>query len=190
MSHRFSKLIPDSYSDSSLKSRFELDFKNKRWHWSVESFVMPMLGSSTYKINDSEINIFSKNYGGSSYNLTLSGGLLLQAKHLNFSFQSGLSYSRLTDKPDYKYLNTKYFTSIVTEIIPDYDYNYFEIEVLNLDSLLLNGDSVWITIQDSTLITTFDTITKPQVIQKNTIDHKKTINTFLYRNSIYCRLYN
>ncbi|MBI5540466.1 MAG: hypothetical protein HY951_10440 [Bacteroidia bacterium] len=180
MLHRNPKLIPESFSDSSLKSRLEFDFNNKKWHWSVEGFVTPMFGSSTYKINDSEINSFSKNYGGSKANLTLSGGLLVQAKHLNFSFQTGFSYTRLTDKPDYKYLNTKYFTSIVTEIIPDYDYNYFEIEVLNLDSLLLNGDSVWITIQDSTLITTFDTITKPQVIQKNTIDHKKTINTFSY----------
>ncbi len=171
---------PSSLSDTSFKFRAENEYYCKHWHWSLESFIMPMLGSSMYKITDNELTSFNKNYGGSISTPSMSAGLLVQAKHLNLSFQTGLSFSRFTDRPDYKFLSSKHYTSMVTEIVPDYNYEYFEEVILNLDSLLLTGDSAWIIIQDSTLITTYDTIIKPLTVQVNSINHKRTINTFSY----------
>lgn len=164
--------------DTSFKLRTENEYYSKHWQWSVESFVMPMLGSSIYKITNNELTSFENNYGGSVSSPTLSEGLLVQTKHLNLSFQTGLSFSSFTDKPDYKFLSSKYYTSMVTEIVPDYSYEYFDEVILNLDSLLLTGDSAWIIIKDSTIITTYDTVIKPLTVQVNSINHKRTTNSF------------
>jgi hypothetical protein len=180
MISHYDTLKPEFISETTFNNRSENEYYKKYWHLSAEAFIMPLFGNSQYKTHNNELKSFNNNYGGSVSTLTLSGGILIQAKHLNFSFQTGLLYSQLTDKPDYKFLSSKYHTSMVTQIIPDYNYNYFEEEILNLDSLLLTGDSVWIKIIDSTLITTYDTITKPQTIQTNTIDHKRTLNKFTY----------
>lgn len=167
-------------SDTSFKLRAENEYYYKPWLWSLETFIIPMIGSSKYKVTDTEYSGFNKNYGGSESTPTMSGGFLVQAKHLNLSFQTGFAFSRFTDKPDYKFLSSKYYTSMVTQIVPDYNYEYFEEEILNLDTLLLTGDTAWILIQDSTLITTYDTVTKPLTVQVNSINHKKTINSFSY----------
>ncbi len=167
--------------DSVFKNRPINEYNIKKWHWSVESYLMPLFNSSNYKINETEFSNFHKNDIGKSTNeKTLSGGILVETKHLNFSFQTGLSYTNLTDKPNYQYLSFRKDSILVTQINHGGHYNYFDVNILNLDSLLLDDDSVYFTIHDSIFIATIDTILTYQTTILKTLEHKKTYNSYSY----------
>ncbi|PIP54793.1 MAG: hypothetical protein COX07_03405 [Bacteroidetes bacterium CG23_combo_of_CG06-09_8_20_14_all_32_9] len=171
----------ESFGDTTFENRLVNEYNSKKWYWSAESFVMPLFNTSSYKVSDNEYQCFDKNHSGSSITVpTLSGGLLVQAKHLNFSFQTGLSYGTFTDKPDYQYAGFHFDTTMITQIVNGGYYNYFEIHILNLDSLLLTGNHVYIIIHDSLFISTADTINQQQVNVIKTIEHKRTLNTYSY----------
>lgn len=100
---------------------------------------------------------------------------------LNFEWQIGLSYTSQLHKYTYNDAKISYDTLYQQQIIDNsfYDYNY--VQVLNLDTLLLTGDTLWMTYVDSTLVTDFDTINVTTVQSRKTDNHsnqKFTIKAF------------
>ncbi len=153
----------------------------RKWHWSAEGFVMPMTSSATYEVNAEEYPDFRKNYkGDASPSNTLSGGLLVQATHMNISFQAGISLSSFTDRPNYQFTGYTMDTSLVTQIIPGGYYNYTSIPILDLDYYLQTGDSEYIWVLDSTFIPKNDTLVVQQVDVRKYTEYKRTHNTFTY----------
>ncbi len=61
------------------------------------------------------------------------------------------------------YLKNYTDTNYQQQIIDNSYYQYFAVQVLNLDSLLLTGDTVWMIITDSVLINNFDTLQVQQI---------------------------
>lgn len=181
MSIQYALLDNSYFIDSIFKNRNVGEYIPKLWNWSIESYLMPLSNSSTYKVKNSEYSEFNNNISGKTTNSnTLSGGILIEAKHLNLSFQTGISYSKLADKPNYQYLSFRKDSILVTQIEHGGYYNYFDVQILNLDSLLLNKDSVFITIHDSEFVATSDTISKYESNIVKTIDHKRTYNSYSY----------
>ncbi|NSW44993.1 MAG: hypothetical protein HPY79_04180 [Bacteroidales bacterium] len=81
----------------------------------------------------------------------------------NFKFQTGLIYSSL--KQNYTFNDAFFYNDTLhfQQIIDNSYYNYSYIQVLNLDSLLLTGDTVWFTYVDSTLVPVFDTLNTTEI---------------------------
>jgi len=175
-------LLNNNHSnDSVFTNRKVVEYNPKWWYWSIESYFMPLSNSAIYKVKDLEFSDFNNNINGKTINTnTLSGGILAEAKHLNFSFQTGVSYSKLADKPNEQYLSFRKDSILVTQIEHGGYYHYFEIEILNLDTLLLTGHYVYITIHDSEFVATTDTISKYQSNIVKTINHNRTYNSFSY----------
>jgi len=90
-------------------------------------------------------------------------------QRFNFKFQTGVVYSSF--KQNYRFNDAVFYNDTLhhQQIIDNSYYNYSYIQVLNLDSLLLTGDTVWFTYIDSTLVPMFDTLntTEIQNIRKN-----------------------
>lgn len=153
----------------------------KKWHWSVEGFIMPMTSSATYDVNDNEYPDFSKNYkGDASPSNTLSGGLLLQSTHMNLSFQTGVLLTSLSDRPNYQFTGYSMDTSLITQIIPGGHYIYDSIPILDLDYLLQTGDSEYLWVKDSAFVPEKDTITVQQINARKYTEYQRTSNTFTY----------
>ncbi len=168
-------------NDSAFINRPINEYNPKKWYWSIEGYLMPVFNSSTYLVSKPEFSNFYKNIDGKSINVkTLTGGILVEAKHLNFSFQTGIFYSKLADKPNYQYLSFRRDSILVTQINHGGYYNYFDISILNLDTLLLTGHCVYITIHDSEFVATTDTVLKHQLSIIKTTDHKRTFNSYSY----------
>ncbi len=83
-------------------------------------------------------------------NLSLSSGILFQSVKQNYAFNNPLIYND---------------TIQTTEIIDNSYYQYSYNQILYLDTLLLIGDTLWITHIDSTLIVNIDTLFNSELRQ-------------------------
>lgn len=169
-------------SDINFENRIEPEYDFKKWHWALEGFIMPMQNTATYKVKSVEYSGISKKYSENNISAnTISGGLMIQASHMNFSFQAGLSYSEFANRPKYQFSDYSFDTIMVTQIIPSGYYNYYTEHILDLDWYLQTGDTThWIDVLDSTFISTNDTVTQQQINANRSIGYKRTANTFSY----------
>ena len=157
------------------------DFSAKKWHWSLEAFVMPISSNASYKVKSDEYSVFSDNYSTNQLPVnTLSEGVLAQVSHMNISFQAGLSFSKFKDKPGYQVSDFSFDTTFVTQIVPGGYYNYYTVHILDLDWYLQTGDSLWINVIDSNFISTNDTVIQQQLISHTITDQKQTFNSYSY----------
>ena len=178
---RSSKLKSD-FSNVTFITRNVSDFDIKKWHWSLEAYVMPLSNNATYKVKSDEYSEFNKNYSTNHIPVnTLSEGVLAQIKHVNFSFQIGLSFSKFKDKPNYQVSDFSFDTTLVTQIVPGGYYNYYTVHILDLNWYLQTGDSThWINVIDSTFISKNDTVSQQQVIAHKSKVQKHTLNSYSY----------
>jgi len=165
---------------NNLNYRDVNDYNIKKWHWYVEAFMTMTNNNSIYYNKSKELNATAYHYANNDRPNNFCGGFLFETKHLNFSFETGLNCSKLTSRPSYNDVSYSRDTTFTTEITHSGYYNYFEIQILNLDSLLENDDSIYITIHDSIFIPTTDTIVKPVINIKNNISKTKTYNSYSY----------
>lgn len=173
--------LNSEFSNENFITRNVTDFNAKKWHWSIEVFVMPMTSNATYKVNSDEYSGFNKNYSTNQIPAnTFSEGMLAQVSHMNFSFQAGLSFCEFKDKPGYQVSDFSFDTTLVTQIIPGGYFNYYTVHILDLDWYLLYGDSLWIDVIDSTFISTNDTVLQQQVIAHTSTAQKQARNSYSY----------
>lgn len=102
-----------------------------------------------------------------------SAALWYQGMFNLFDFETGLIFQSI--KQTYSYNNPIISNdTIVNMQINDLSYyQYSTIQIINLDTLLLTGDTVWINYIDSTLITVYDTTFQTTIQEKRT-DHRST----------------
>ncbi|MCX7955138.1 MAG: hypothetical protein N3A01_08125 [Bacteroidales bacterium] len=82
----------------------------------------------------------------------------IEKQYYNFSLQTGLYFGKHLQILSFYNKINKTEINTVYHIIPYDVYTYNSYQVLNIDSLIANGDTVWITLIDSTyLYTTYDT---------------------------------
>lgn len=97
-----------------------------------------------------------------------SASLWYQYSFNSLGFETGLMFQSV--KQTYSYNNPIISNdTIVNMHINDLSYyQYSTIQIINLDTLLLTGDTVWITYTDSTLVAVFDTIYQTEIKEKRT----------------------
>ena len=165
---------------SELQKRDLYNFKNRKLQWSIEGYLTAVNERAIYNVNNNEHPEFALNYKAENPSNSFSGGLLLEAKYKRLSLQTGLSVSKFIDRPSYQTADYIIDTSLVTQIIPGGFYNYFSIPILDLDTYLATGDSVFIMVLDSTFIPQNDTITVQQITAQKFVHYKRTANSYYY----------
>ncbi len=102
-----------------------------------------------------------------------------QYQQYNFSLTSGIVFQHVSQK--YAYNNPIIFndTIITQEIFDNSYYNYSYTQVLNLDTLLLTGDTVWFIHVDSTLVVNIDTLWNTEI--KEIVKNRESRHYFSYK---------
>lgn len=108
-----------------------------------------------------------------------SAALWYQYSFNSFDFETGLMFQSV--KQTYSYNNPIISNdTIVNMHINDLSYyQYSTIQIINLDTLLLTGDTVWINYTDSTLIAVFDTTYQTEIKEKRT--DRRAVHHFSYK---------
>lgn len=146
-------------------------------HHSLSLYYAPTYFNPALTLNSVSGEYVKSNYKPTGFEMfnDFTFSVFYERQHFNFKFHAGISYQSFSQS--YSYKKTTLFTDTVfnQHIIDNSHYNYSFIQVLNLDSLLLTGDTVWITYVDSTLVTVFDTLqtTEIQTIRKNTNEKQR-----------------
>ena len=156
------------------------EFKNRILQWSLEGFILPMTERSKYTVNEAEFPGFGVNYKEENPSNSFSGGLLVDAKYKKLSLQTGIMYSQFIDRPSYQTTNYIIDTNLVTQVVPGGYYNYFTIPILDLDTYLSTGDSVFIMVLDSNFISMNDTILVQQISAQKYTKYQRTANSYSY----------
>ena len=155
-------------------------FKNRLLQWSLEGFILPMTEKASYKVDANEYPGFGVNYKAENPSNSFSYGILAEAKKKRISVQTGLIYSNFIDRPNYQTSNYQIDTSMVTQIIPGGYYNYYTVLILDLDTYLATGNSVYINVLDSTFIPENDTLIVQQISARKFSEYKRTSNSYTY----------
>lgn len=159
--------LTNNINSNDLTNRVEA-YKLKNHSHSFAIHFSPVLLNHTYYFQknetfkqDSSFKLLDANsYGISAWYsyqqnyLSLNSGIIFQSVKQEYAFNNPIIY---TD------------TIRIAEIIDQSYYQYSYIQVLNLDTLLLTGDTVWFTHIDSTLVFQLDTLWNTEIkeIRKN-----------------------
>jgi hypothetical protein len=108
-----------------------------------------------------------------------SAALWYQYSFNSFDFETGLMFQSV--KQTYSYNNPIISNDTIVNVhINDLSYyQYSTIQIINLDTLLLTGDTVWISYTDSTLIAVFDTTYQTEIKEKRT--DRRALHYFSYK---------
>ncbi len=134
-------------------------------HHAIGFFFAPVFTNATFSAKSGYGDTFFKNYSSMPVTTSLdyTASLFYEWQRYNFSVNVGLSCSKISHH--YNYLQSQFLNDTVfsQQIINNSYYHSFHFYVLNLDSLLLTGDTVWICHTDSVLISQIDTVNHTQV---------------------------
>ncbi|NMC98832.1 MAG: hypothetical protein GYA62_03820 [Bacteroidales bacterium] len=140
-------------------------------HRSISLYIAPTLFNSTLSFIAKEGNSLNSNYNPVKSTIfnNFAISFFYEWQHFNFKLQTGITYQSLSKSYTYNNASFSNDTLYHLNIIDNSYYNYSYIQVLNLDSLLLTGDTIWMTYVDSTLVINYDTLqtTDIQTIRKN-----------------------
>jgi len=168
----FSSLPNDSFIKKDFLSNIQYS------NYFVSFNIAPALTNSNLIIkpneNISEIDNY-KLLNTNSYAISL----FLGKQYYNFSFETGLMLYSLNQNFSYDKLSIFVDTILNLTIYDNSYYHYSYTQVLNLDSLLLTGDTIWITHVDSTLVVNIDTIWSSEI--KEVKSYNETRASFSYK---------
>lgn len=173
--HSLQSISPTKISQSKSSETFNLSVDTiYKWshHRSLSFYFAPIYFNPSLSFNELNGEVLKSNYNPIASNAfnNYAFSLFYEWQHFNFTFQTGLSYQSLSKS--YTYNHASFFNDTIyhQQIIDNSHYDYSYIQVLNLDSLLLTGDTVWITYVDSTLVLNFDTLQTSEIetVRKNT----------------------
>ena len=146
-------------------------------HHSLSLYYAPTYFNPALTLNAASGEYVKSNYKPTGFEVfnDFTFSVFYERQHFNFKFQAGISYQSFSQS--YSYIKTTLFNDTLynQHIIDNSHYDYSSIQVLNLDSLLLTGDSIWITYVDSTLVLDFDTLqtSEIQTIRKKSNEKQK-----------------
>lgn len=159
-----------------LSLRESPGYSIKKYQWSVEVFHQHLFNRSVYNFKNNEFVYENDNNISCGHSF----GVSAQVSNFNFSLQTGISSTFLSSFPEYKYTYYTFDTTLLTQIIPGGYYELDTIFILNLDTLLITGDTAWIVLTDSTFIPQKDTVTVQQVNAHKNQSKKRASNVYSY----------
>lgn len=144
-------------------------------HRSLSFYFAPVSFKPTLSFNNLKEENVQSNYKPIESNIFSNFALTFyyEWQHFNFKFKTGVSYQSLSESFIYRNATLYNDTLYNHQLIDNSYYDYSYIQVLNLDSLLLTGDTVWITYIDSTLVPDFDTLLTTTVQTKRKYNNAK-----------------
>jgi len=167
-----SSLYP-TINNSGINEKFDtLNVNNKLFdtHRSLSFYFGPSTFNPNLIYSGIEENSLNTNYSPLDANLfdNYSLSFFYEWHKFNVEWQIGLSY--ISQQHQYRYNDAKIFndTLFQQQIIDNSFYNYSYTQVLNLDTLLLTGDTVWMNYVDSTLVADYDTLNTTTIQSKRT----------------------
>jgi hypothetical protein len=140
-------------------------------------FFSPLFCTSKFEIPESESNA---GYLANTSGMGWTTGLSLSWSWFSYTAEAGLAYTKLSSSHNCQFVNFTYDTVMVSEIIHGGYYDTDTFYVINLDTLLATGDTVYIEIVDVEFIPTTDTIQREQVNANQYTESKKQKVTYSY----------
>lgn len=173
-------------SNSIINERFDTLNANKKFfdiYHSLSFYFGPSTFNPSLVYSDIQENSLKANYTPLNSKLVdnYSFSFFYEWHKFNFEWQVGLSY--VSQQHHYRYNDAKIFNDTLfnQQIIDNSFYNYSYIQVLNLDTLLLTGDTLWMNYVDSALVVDYDTLNSTTIQSKrkdNSATQKFSIKAF------------
>ncbi|MCX7861892.1 MAG: hypothetical protein N2449_02730 [Bacteroidales bacterium] len=170
-------LINSTEINENFKTRY-LTYYNKRNQWSIGISFAPALYKHSLiiqKQSEDKIDKYLKLQNTLSYSV----GVWLNRTIDHWNYETGLLISSIRQNFTFNDAHFIYDTIHNINILDNSYYQYSNIQIINLDTLLLTGDTVWINYIDSTLVPVFDTVYQTEIKGKR-IDNK-AMHYFSYR---------
>jgi hypothetical protein len=169
--------LKNLFSDEQYPSFTNKEISLLFTHRSIDLYLAPVFSSAAFSLKPNSGDEFYKNYSSNhvSTSLDYSASLMYEWQKYNYSVSVGFSLSKVTQR--FNYIQAQFMNDTIhsQQIIDNSYFHYSHVDILNLDSLLLTGDTVWIHHIDSALVMQIDTVHSSQVVhhRNNTKQHSK-----------------